>query len=159
MEHTHGHHEHRSHLVEDLRKEHKIEVSSDVVDKIRSKFHTNYFGLPPYALQASPAALAYQCRKPLQSSLLDGGDHQSVPSAGNDRPDSTSRKMLDSFSEEKTEVNYVAQRKVASALLTMVSNPLMLKHFLQRGGFEALLKLCEHCTYSTGCFFPVNFVP
>lgn len=132
----------RSSLIKELQHEHKVHVPVEVIDKIRSKFTNNYFGLPPYAMQASPVALAYQCRKPMAANLLTGGDHHSMPSQGGERQESRSR-AIESFTGEKAEINYVAQRKVASALLTMVSNPLMLKHFLHKGGFEALLKLVD----------------
>lgn len=38
-------------------------IPDEVISKIRSKFPNNYFGLPPYSIQQTPDALAYQCRK------------------------------------------------------------------------------------------------
>ena len=42
---------------------------------------------------------------------------------------------------------FTAQRKVAQALLTMVSNNAMVKHFLHKGGLDAVLKLIQECKY------------
>ncbi len=117
-------------------------VSDDVIVKIRNKFTKNYFGLPPYSMQQTPEGLAYQCRKPVEFKLLEDDETEKVkPIQESDRSEIGSRKNLNSTQDQKSQTNVNAQRKVASALLTMVSNPLMLKHFLYKGGFEAVLKL------------------
>jgi hypothetical protein len=43
--------------------------------------------------------------------------------------------------DSQTDGNVTAQRKVAKALLTMVGNDVMIKHFLYKGGLDAVLKL------------------
>lgn len=132
--------------MHDLKKDYQVDISSDVVDKIRSKFTHNYFGLPPYAMQQSPDGLAYQCRKARQiEDDEEASDQAEMPTAGSERPDSSSRKAIVAAEEKSDDTNYAAQRKVASALLTMVSNPLMLKHFLYKGGYDAVLRLINDC--------------
>jgi hypothetical protein len=123
-------------------------LSDEVIDKIRSKFKKNYFGLPPYALQQTPECLAYQCRKAVEAIFDDDEDgaddiRQKIGISGEngDRTETGSRRNLNSSQENKSSNNITSQRKVASALLTMVSNPIMMKHFLYKGGFEAVLKL------------------
>lgn len=118
-------------------------INDETVSMIRTKFTKNYFGLPPYSMQQSADGLAYQCRKPLVDVLDD--THEESQVMENERPDTGNRKNLESTVDEKGETNFTAQRKVASALLTMVSNPLMMKHFLYKGGFEAVLKLVKEC--------------
>jgi hypothetical protein len=116
-------------------------ISDDLLHTIRSKFPNNYFGLPPYSLQQSPSGLTYQCRKPIESDILDDeGSLQSTVTPGAERVDTANKRNQGATVDAKA-TNYTAQRKVASALLTMVSNQLMLQHFLFKGGFEAVLKL------------------
>lgn len=130
-------------MIHDLQKDYQVEISQDAIDRIRSKFSHNYFGLPPYAMQQSPNGLAYQCRKPRQvDATTDDGDGSQESSLQRAPvPDSSSKKVVAQSNEKSEEINYVAQRKVASALLTMVSNPLMMRHFLYKGGYDAVLKL------------------
>ena len=142
-------------LIYELQKERRVEIDDSVVESIRAKFTNNYFGLPPYAMQQSAGALAYQCRKPMAQNLFEQNDHHSLTSAqGGERSGDGTRggKKDDdhdghgSGGDGKAEsMNYIAQRKVASALLTMVSNPLMLKHFLYKGGYDAVLRLIGEC--------------
>lgn len=120
-------------------------VDDATVSMIRSKFKKNYFGLPPYSMQQTANGLTYQCRAPLESEFLEDGSQTEVMTHENERPGTGSRRNLESIIDEKSSNNYVAQRKVASALLTMVSNPLMMKHFLHKGGFEAVMKLIKEC--------------
>jgi hypothetical protein len=149
-------------LVKSKAKSHLLEtnvvlsprLSDEVIDKIRSKFKKNYFGLPPYALQQTPECLAYQCRKAVEAIFDDDEDgagdiRQKMGISGeNDRTETGSRRNLNSSQENKSSNNVTSQRKVASALLTMVSNPIMMKHFLYKGGFEAVLKLVGEGTTS-----------
>jgi hypothetical protein len=45
-----------------------VELDEEVLQSIRSKFgFKNFFGLPPYAMQQTPQALTYQCRKPVRA--------------------------------------------------------------------------------------------
>lgn len=97
-------------------------------------------------MQQTPDALAYQCRKAVEFKLLeDEGDSRIRPIQENERSEIGSRKNLESTHNQQSLNNVAAQRKVASALLTMVSNPLMMKHFLFKGGFEAVLRLVNDC--------------
>jgi hypothetical protein len=132
----------KAHLLE-TNTVHSPRISDEVIHKIRSKFTANYFGLPPYSMQQTPDALAYQCRKAVELKLLeDEGDlSRTRPVHENEKTELGSRRNLGSNQDHKSESNVAAQRKVASALLTMVSNPSMMKHFLFKGGFEAVLKL------------------
>lgn len=115
-------------------------IDEDTMLRIRSKFKTNYFGLPPYSMQQTADGLTYQCRAPLESDLLEDGSQTGVSVQENERQGIGSRRNLD-VDLDKIEANFAAQRKVSAALLTMVNNPLMMKHFLNKGGFEAVLKL------------------
>jgi len=117
-------------------------IPDELLGTIRNKFPNNYFGLPPYSLQQSPSGLTYQCRKPIESDILDDeGSLQSTITPGAERVDTANKRNQGTTNDLKNNTNYTAQRKVASALLTMVNNPLMLPHFLYKGGFEAVLKL------------------
>lgn len=137
-------------MIHDLQKDYQVEISQDAIERIRSKFSHNYFGLPPYAMQQSPNGLAYQCRKPRQvDAAAEDGESQESSLQGAPVPDSSSKKVVAQSSEKSEEINYVAQRKVASALLTMVSNPLMMRHFLYKGGYDAVLKLISESKYDT----------
>jgi hypothetical protein len=127
-------------LIHALQKDYKVDIPQETVESIRAKFKNNYFGLPPYAMQQSAGGLVYQCRKPMPREALDSSDHHSLPSQGGERPDSN-KKSIEISIEKMDETNYTAQRKVASALLAMVSNAVMVKHFLYKGGFEAVMKL------------------
>lgn len=137
-------------MIHDLQKDYQVEISQDAIERIRSKFSHNYFGLPPYAMQQSPNGLAYQCRKPRQvdAGAEDGDESQESSLQGAPVPDSSSKKVVAQSSEKSEEINYVAQRKVASALLTMVSNPLMMRHFLYKGGYDAVLKLISESKFN-----------
>ena len=103
-------------------------------DKMKIK---NYCGMPDYAYEANPFALIYQARKPLEVT-----DKQAAQIKHNEEE----RRIEDMTRENKTESsqaaeNPAAKRKVAHALLTMVSNETMAVHFVYRGGAEAVLKL------------------
>jgi hypothetical protein len=120
-------------------------VDAETVALIRSKFKKNYFGLPPYSMQQTANGLTYQCRAPLESDLLEDSSQLEVSNQELERPGTGSKRNVENMLDEKGASNFVAQRKVASALLTMVNNPLMMKHFLFKGGFEAVLKLVKEC--------------
>jgi len=44
---------------------------------------------------------------------------------------------------QQSSSNYLSQRKVAHALLKMANNMKMLHHFVNKGGIDAVYKLCE----------------
>eukprot|EP01038_Epipyxis_sp_PR26KG_P005363 gene5363-7438_t len=119
-------------------------IRSDAENTISVPFPKNYFGLPIYSFQLSPTALAYQCRKslPLRATNDDSNTQNDTNSQDfkNDL-DNITRKGHESSTELIANDNYVSQRKVAQALLTMASNIQMAPHFLHKGGFEAVIKL------------------
>ena len=122
------------------------QIPSSLVNSVRSKFTHNYFGLPPYSVAQSAESLAYKSRAPLDNDIYDDDDadhssHQQL--ASNDKTDTTTKKNLQSSIDLPSDGNYTAQRKVARALLTMVSNNVMIKHFLFKGGLDAVLKLVQ----------------
>lgn len=121
------------------------DIPADTVVSIRSKFNKNYFGLPPYSMQQTAAALTYMCRKPLvlhdDENDLEDLESTSESLKKSERLDTPHRKNHDQSAEHGQKQDQYAQRKVASALLIMAKNPLMRKHFLTKGGYEAALKL------------------
>lgn len=121
---------------------HSSGLSNEVLSTIRNKFSNNYFGLPPYSLQQSPSGLTYQCRKPIEHDILDDDEEEGsqLTAVQTERVDTANKRSQGTTSDLK-KTNYTSQRKVASALLTMVNNAIMLPHFLYKGGFEAVLKL------------------
>jgi len=60
-----------------------------------------------------------------------------------DKADPTAKKNMQNSIDLPADNNYTAQRKVAKALLTMVSNDIMIRHFLFKGGLDAVLKLIQ----------------
>ena len=121
-------------------------VSQNLITSVGKKFTNNYFGLPPYSVAQSAEALAYKSRAPLDNELyadeaFDHASHQH--SFSNERTDTSTKKNQQSSIDLNTDGNYTAQRKVARALLTMVSNDVMIKHFLFKGGLDAVLKLIQ----------------
>ena len=97
----------------------------------------NYCGMPGYAYESNPFALVYQARKPLEVT-----DKLAAQIKHNDEQ----KRIEDLTRDNKTESNQAsenpaAKRKVAHALLTMVSNESMAVHFVYRGGAEAVMKL------------------
>lgn len=117
------------------------EINPEAMQSIRNKFAKNYFGLPPYSMQQTSSALAYQCRKPLDRA--DEGEEDEDESTSKitektEKIDITHRKTHEIIEHRG---DAYAQRKVASALLIMARNPLMRKHFLSKGGYDAALKL------------------
>lgn len=123
-------------------------IDDETVALIRSKFKKNYFGLPPYSMQQTANGLTYQCRAPLESDLLEDGSQTEILNPELERPGTGSKRNLGNIVDDRSSSNFAAQRKVGSALLTMVNNPLMMKHFLHKGGFEAVLKLVKDCKLS-----------
>lgn len=116
-------------------------IPASLLSSVRSKFSTNYFGLPPYSVAQSAESLAYKSRAPLDNELYDDEPVKEQLSMSNDKADINTKKSLNSNIDLPTDGNYTAQRKVARALLTMVSNDIMIKHFLFKGGLDAVLKL------------------
>ena len=122
------------------------DIHPDTIDSIRNKFAKNYFGLPPYSIQQTSQALAYQCRKPLETVLLEEDqDTESKAAEKIERIDTGHRKTHDLLVENGAKQDSYAQRKVAAALLIMAKNPIMRKHFLSKGGYEAALRLLGEC--------------
>lgn len=130
-----------------------ITLSKEKTQKIRSKFPNDYFGLPPFSVQESCHALAYKSRKPLENIQFDDDDHSHGVTLGeksNEKSDSIARKSHASSADLRSgENNYTAQRKVISALLTMVSNEHMVKHFLHKGGLAAVMRIIGESKYCT----------
>lgn len=122
------------------------ELPTALKSSVRSKFTHNYFGLPPYSVAQSAESLAYKSRAPLDSTMYDDVDDEHAAhqhASNNDKTDTTTKKSLQSSIDLPADGNYTAQRKVARALLTMVSNDVMIKHFLFKGGLDAVLKLIQ----------------
>lgn len=140
--HSHGGHPRHSLLRQGSRHQDNTPLSEEQIKQIQAKFVKNFFGLPPYALQQTPDALAYQCRKPLDDDFLDQVDDTQYNSQQDgEANENTLFEASDSTEGLHVVTNFTAQRKVASALLTMVSNQVMLKHFLHGDGFKAILRL------------------
>eukprot|EP01032_Pedospumella_encystans_P013724 gene13724-15786_t len=120
-------------------------VPSALVNSVRSKFTSNYFGLPPYSVSQSAESLAYKSRAPLDNNKYeDSEEHSSHQHLLNsDKTDTAAKKNMQNSIDLPTDNNYTAQRKVAKALLTMVSNDIMIRHFLFKGGLDAVLKLVQ----------------
>jgi len=124
-----------------------VTLSDDKLTSIRAKFKKNYFGLPPYGSeqQLTPSALTYMARKQLEKKtkrgLSENDDNLGASKDGLDINEFDNN--LKALKEEVDNAvdNNVAQRKVAQALLTMVKNEIMIKHFLNNGGLDAVLKL------------------
>jgi hypothetical protein len=121
-------------------------VPASLINSVRSKFTNNYFGLPPYSVAQSAESLAYKSRAPLDNEVYDDADEHTkdvLSAASNDKTDTNTKKNFQSSIDLPADGNYTAQRKVARALLTMVSNDVMIKHFLFKGGLDAVLKLIQ----------------
>ena len=116
---------------------------SDPYAHIKIKISDQFFGLPNHAYDRTSLALVYQGRSKTGSkSALEHQHH--------DHNDHT----LDGQSEQETDLrktklqqtkssNYISQRKVIHALLKMSENAKMRFHFVNKGGIEAVYKLCE----------------
>lgn len=120
-------------------------VPAALINSLRSKFTQNYFGLPPYSVAQSAESLAYKSRAPLDNEIYEDAEehlaHQQLNS--NEKADTITKKNLQNSIDLPADGNFTAQRKVARALLTMVSNDVMIKHFLFKGGLDAVLKLVQ----------------
>jgi hypothetical protein len=117
-------------------------ASPELKHSLHLKFSKDYFGLPPYTVVQSPEALAYKSRAPMDSKRYyiyedQASTHDVIDEGGGVEG------FVMSISEEVevNDTNYSAQRKVARALLKMVSSNMMIKHFLSKGGLDAVLKL------------------
>lgn len=99
----------------------------------------NVFGLPTIE-KPSADALVYQCRKQLVIPTVQIQEEKKKRAELRIGSHSLS---MDQFKAEKAkqELSYPAQRKVANALLMMVTNETMLYHFMHKGGVDALFKL------------------
>ncbi|KAJ1400609.1 hypothetical protein B484DRAFT_242006, partial [Ochromonadaceae sp. CCMP2298] len=116
-------------------------VSPDLKFSLTQKFPQNYFGLPPYSVAQSAEALAYKSRAPLDNRTYTD-DHASQQHVSSDKSEGeiVKRNSL-SLVEVGSDTNYSAQRKVARALLKMCCSEVMIQHFLNKGGLDAVLKL------------------
>ena len=131
----------------------------------------NYFGLPNYAYASSSSALVYKARKHADEeessedikkrALRELGATKAISSYDELSPTHTSTSTINSkghgesghkagetdLNKNKTASsgggsnNVAAQRKVAEALVTMARNETMARHFMHKGGAEAVLKL------------------
>ncbi|RYG69224.1 hypothetical protein EON64_03265 [archaeon] len=124
------------------------DIHPETVSSIRTKFSKNYFGLPPYSIQQTSDALAYQCRKPLEKALDDQDADEGKFAEKVERVDTGHRKTHDLSADSGNKQDSYAQRKVAAALLIMAKNPLMRKHFLSKGGYDAALRLLSECKHT-----------
>lgn len=99
----------------------------------------NYFGLPTHAYTSNPNALVYMARKPTrgQDSVDDHHQHHQ----GQQQHDTEKRAEAERVEMKVSEGNFAAQRKVSEALLTMAKNEGMSKHFIHKGGVEAVMRL------------------
>jgi hypothetical protein len=124
-------------------------VPTALISSVRSKFQTNYFGLPPYSVAQSAESLAYKSRAPLDKERYYDSEEPSAQQQllNDEKIDTTAKKNLESNIDLPADSNYTAQRKVAKALLTMVSNDVMIKHFLLKGGLDAVLRLIQESTF------------
>jgi hypothetical protein len=102
----------------------------------------NYFGLPNYALQQTPMGLIYRGRKPMTQQRDDDDDSATGAARRRDHEaderNQANREVVELASKKS---NVVAQRKVASALLAIASNPATATHFVLQGGIDAIIKL------------------
>ena len=129
-----------------------VPVPAALKNSVRSKFTQNYFGLPPYSVAQSAESLAYKSRAPLDNEIYndDGEDHSAHHHLlSNEKTDTTAKKNMTSSIDLPSDGNFTAQRKVARALLTMVSNDVMIKHFLFKGGLDAVLKLIQESKFAS----------
>jgi len=101
----------------------------------------NYFGLPPYALHRTAGGIIYQARKPYEG--ITGRYDESETMQIEDEEEE--EKSMVEKTEVKTQ-NHSAQRKVASALMSMASTASMLEHFVYKGGVDAVSKLAYEST-------------
>lgn len=124
-------------------------VPAALLNSVRSKFTSNYFGLPPYSVSQSAESLAYKSRAPLDNNTYDDSEEHSAHHQllNSDKADPTAKKNNQNSIDLPADNNYTAQRKVAKALLTMVSNDIMIRHFLFKGGLDAVLKLIQESEY------------
>ena len=120
-------------------------LTDEKIASIRSKFNKSYFGLPPFAMETTPTALAYRARKTVEDPKHDNDDerneHQLSNKDDNKAYDDNLDELVHQVDQTLDSNMYMAQRKVSQALLTMVRNKAMLKHFLFKGGLDAVFKL------------------
>jgi hypothetical protein len=126
--------------------EEKIIVSDELRESIHKKFPHQVFGLPSSSFQQSALSLTYRCRKAVDQDELVEDEPERVEEQEN-QVSSLSALIKEGNIDMKVEGNSSAQRKVASALLTMVKSELLEKHFLHKGGLEAVLTLVNESEY------------
>lgn len=101
---------------------------------------TNYFGLPIHALAQTPAGLVYRGRKPnMRTSSAE--EETSRDSKLKEDENILAKDEQDVEEKQQKKENFVAQRKVAKALLAIASNPATVTHFVKQGGMDAIFKL------------------
>jgi hypothetical protein len=119
-------------------------LSPSLLASLRTKFPLNYFGLPPWRCPPTSESLAYKSRTPLDTKYTDTGEytgHSHKEGAVEKVEEQAKRSTLEDEEQDSSGTNTSAQRKVARALLTMVSNDVMITHFIHRGGLDAVLRL------------------
>lgn len=134
-------------------------VPASLLNSVRSKFTQNYFGLPPYSVSQSAESLAYKSRAPLDNHKYEDSEEHSAHHQllNSDKIDTAAKKNNLNSVDLPIDNNYTAQRKVAKALLTMVSNDIMIRHFLFKGGLDAVLKLVQESKFRPLYIYMYNF--
>ena len=99
----------------------------------------NYFGLPIHALSQTASGLVYRGRKPV-SFLVEEEDELNA-SRRIEKLNISLENENDVSEKHAKKDNFVAQRKVASALLAIACNPATVTHFVLQGGMDAIFKL------------------
>lgn len=100
----------------------------------------NYFGLPIHALTLTAGGLVYRGRKPnLNISTSDEDISSSAKNAEDENVSDNNEQDVEEKHQKKE--NFIAQQKVAKALLAIASNPATVTHFVKQGGMDAIIKL------------------
>jgi hypothetical protein len=151
------------HQTKSTKKGFGLDMLSQSVDQIRvpkkKKKLKNFFGLPAFAYNQNSTALVYYSRKS-DPDLLDENAGKSallekikvrreqerlaLLASQESATQASARVAEDAAKNSKgTEgsKNVAAQRKVAEALVAMSRNETMVKHFMHKGGADAVIKL------------------
>jgi hypothetical protein len=99
----------------------------------------NYFGLPIHAVSQTAGGLVYRGRKPVPNLFEDDEELNAARRERNQVVEQSTSNQQEEKHAKKD--NFVAQRKVASALLAIATNPATVTHFAQQGGMDAVFKM------------------
>lgn len=101
----------------------------------------NYFGLPIHAVTQTPMGLVYRGRKP-NLNIFESEEEEQRNKKELTENQNILLQAENSVEEKHTKKdNFIAQRKVAKALLAIASNPTTVTHFVLQGGLDAIFKL------------------